>query len=246
MLKPVTASFVPAAVALFMAFGSPAEANTFVKFYTGTTGYAGNYSGSGTVYNDTKSLSTACPSTGSCTSGGGDNIQTTLSFTSFGLTASANSTLKAWDDLSPNFGGMGVGSGSTGSDTDDNINGTNILTLTFTSTIDLIGVATLFDSGHGPFGNGSQLTGDFLLSVNGGTFQHITFANANDEKLNLTGKTFAFEEDGSWNPTFYVSALDYTATPLPAALPLFATGLGAMGLAGWRRKRKNAAALAAA
>jgi hypothetical protein len=27
-------------------------------------------------------------------------------------------------------------------------------------------------------------------------------------------------------------------TPLPAAVPLFATGLGAMGLLGWRRKRK--------
>jgi hypothetical protein len=27
-------------------------------------------------------------------------------------------------------------------------------------------------------------------------------------------------------------------TPLPAALPLFATGLGAFGLLGWRRKRK--------
>jgi hypothetical protein len=36
----------------------------------------------------------------------------------------------------------------------------------------------------------------------------------------------------------------YAATPLPAALPLFATGLGAMGLLGWRRKRK-AQALAA-
>jgi len=28
-------------------------------------------------------------------------------------------------------------------------------------------------------------------------------------------------------------------TPLPAALPLFVTGLGALGLLGWRRKRKN-------
>ena len=28
-------------------------------------------------------------------------------------------------------------------------------------------------------------------------------------------------------------------TPLPAALPLFATGLGALGLLGWRRKRKG-------
>jgi hypothetical protein len=31
------------------------------------------------------------------------------------------------------------------------------------------------------------------------------------------------------------------ATPLPAALPLFASGLGALGLLGWRRKRKASA-----
>lgn len=37
-----------------------------------------------------------------------------------------------------------------------------------------------------------------------------------------------------------------TATPLPAALPLFATALGGLGLLGWRRKRKASAALAAA
>jgi len=41
-------------------------------------------------------------------------------------------------------------------------------------------------------------------------------------------------------PTSLVS----DATPLPAALPLFATGLGALVLLGWRKKRK-AAALAA-
>ena len=34
-------------------------------------------------------------------------------------------------------------------------------------------------------------------------------------------------------------------TPLPAALPLVASGLSALGLFGWRRKRK-AAAIAAA
>jgi hypothetical protein len=33
-----------------------------------------------------------------------------------------------------------------------------------------------------------------------------------------------------------------TTVPLPAALPLFATGLGALGLLSWRRKRKVAAA----
>ncbi len=41
-----------------------------------------------------------------------------------------------------------------------------------------------------------------------------------------------------------VEANSLTTTPLPAALPLFATGLGAMGFFGWRRKRK-ATALAA-
>ena len=40
--------------------------------------------------------------------------------------------------------------------------------------------------------------------------------------------------------------VETATTPLPAALPLFVTGLGAMGLFGWRRKRKNAAAIAAA
>ncbi len=33
-----------------------------------------------------------------------------------------------------------------------------------------------------------------------------------------------------------------SATPLPAALPLFASGFGALGLLGWRRKRKVLAA----
>jgi hypothetical protein len=37
-----------------------------------------------------------------------------------------------------------------------------------------------------------------------------------------------------------------SGTPLPAALPLFASGLGALGLLGWRRKRKNASGIAAA
>lgn len=46
--------------------------------------------------------------------------------------------------------------------------------------------------------------------------------------------------------TFGDMAFAVVTTPLPATLPLFAGGLGALGLLGWRRKRKNAAALAAA
>jgi hypothetical protein len=40
---------------------------------------------------------------------------------------------------------------------------------------------------------------------------------------------------GSLTGTF---APEVAATPLPAALPLFATGIGGLGLLGWRRKRK--------
>jgi len=39
---------------------------------------------------------------------------------------------------------------------------------------------------------------------------------------------------GQWDVTI-------SATPLPGALPLFTVGLGALGLFGWRRKKKTAA-----
>ena len=39
---------------------------------------------------------------------------------------------------------------------------------------------------------------------------------------------------------------DVTEVPAPAALPLFASGLGALGLLGWRRKRKSTASILAA
>jgi len=40
----------------------------------------------------------------------------------------------------------------------------------------------------------------------------------------------------------FVGQVHNDCTPLPAALPLFAIGLGAMGLFGWRRKRKRGGA----
>jgi hypothetical protein len=44
------------------------------------------------------------------------------------------------------------------------------------------------------------------------------------------------------NTSVLLANIDVPSVPLPAALPLFATGLGALGLLGWRRKRKIAAA----
>ena len=39
----------------------------------------------------------------------------------------------------------------------------------------------------------------------------------------------------TFNMTFSLSGAE---VPIPAALPLFATGVGALGLLGWRRKRR--------
>jgi hypothetical protein len=44
------------------------------------------------------------------------------------------------------------------------------------------------------------------------------------------------------NVGFASAVTNFSAIPLPAALPLFASGLGALGLLGWRRKRKALAA----
>ena len=83
------------------------------------------------------------------------------------------------------------------------------------------------------------------------TFLSITVDNPNPNftgvadqfnALNNGNPDAGYPTAGHWTATFPT----ITATPLPAALPLFATGLGAMGLFGWRKKRKAAAALAAA
>ena len=58
------------------------------------------------------------------------------------------------------------------------------------------------------------------------------------------GVHFTSTLNGTWFLSNSVVPLDagisgtFSATPLPAALPLFATGLGALGVLGWRRKRK--------
>jgi hypothetical protein len=75
---------------------------------------------------------------------------------------------------------------------------------------------------------------DFLaLSINQGVLDIGGYiATLHITPMNLSGS-------GGSVP-FSLTA-DLVATPIPAALPLFASALGAMGLLGWRRKRKGAA-----
>jgi hypothetical protein len=77
------------------------------------------------------------------------------------------------------------------------------------------------------------LSGTLSLGFNGGVFQDVTPASGP-----------IVQNGGDLGTAFNQAAT--TTTPLPAALPLFGTGLGALGLFGWRRKRKNAAAPVAA
>lgn len=77
-----------------------------------------------------------------------------------------------------------------------------------------------------------------LVGFTGGTFDN-SLGTGNAYETLGSGSEVAYTLDGNITPAA-------ATTPLPTALPLFATGLGALGLLGWRRKRKNAAAMAAA
>jgi hypothetical protein len=58
---------------------------------------------------------------------------------------------------------------------------------------------------------------------------------------------YAFFDDGGngADADFDDMVVRISIVPLPATLPLFASGLGALGLLGWRKKRKTAALAAA-
>jgi hypothetical protein len=76
----------------------------------------------------------------------------------------------------------------------------------------------------------------------GGVRFDVGFASPGDQ-FNGYIDAFTIGINGS-NTTFDFEPA--AATPLPAALPLFATGASVMSLFGWRRKRKKAATLATA
>ena len=130
--------------------------------------------------------------------------------------------------------------------TADQIAGTDVLTLTFTSQVKLTGIATLYDDPHNPFGTGfsnKQSIIDNAASIviavqaDSNGYNNVSLDQANKNLLTLSGTTFSFMEATN-NPEFYISAIAFDTcggavscgpppTPLPAALPLFVSGLGA-------------------
>lgn len=78
-------------------------------------------------------------------------------------------------------------------------------------------------AGNGPHNPFLNQTATFTINI-----PSLTTASL------VTGATFSF---GTTEGAAEVPGVP-SGVPLPAALPLFASGLGALGLLGWRRKRK--------
>jgi hypothetical protein len=100
---------------------------------------------------------------------------------------------------------------------------------------------TYIDSGDSTLPTSTAAIPGTLLDTSGalttiGTMQATANGNTGTPGPYSITEEFKIIATGS---TLTNATIDLTATPLPAALPLFAGGLGLMGLFAGRRKRKN-------
>jgi hypothetical protein len=80
---------------------------------------------------------------------------------------------------------------------------------------------------------GYILINDSVLAQSTDTFSNTTIAG-----LGMKPGTYVWKWGNQAPDQSYTIDIIGAATPIPAALPLFASGLGGLGLFGWRRKRK--------
>jgi hypothetical protein len=112
-----------------------------------------------------------------------------------------------------------------------------------------------FFDGVNTLDKSNSLAFSFNITTNSGgdifmVFPGIVIATPNSEKQILLQAASDNAYDGSGGSFTLATSLtpgtwqrtDVSVVPVPAALPLLASGLGALGFIGWRRKRKAAAA----
>jgi hypothetical protein len=83
----------------------------------------------------------------------------------------------------------------------------------------------------------------FTLSATLATLETFNFGDINEVDLLVTVAGTPHSGYSGAGTQVALDNLTISAVPLPAALPLFATGLGTLGLLGWRRKRKAKGAI---
>lgn len=259
-----------------MAMSGSAGAD-ILKFFQGSGigpapgSYQGPFSGAGTVYRQIQGFTTTCSTTGGTCAG--DDVQNIIHYntnansgTALDATGLSTDLLpQAIDDYQPNFGGLGV---VTVVDSNDQINGTNMLHLQFAHAVTITGLATLFHPDHvdtdgsfGGIGLGQIQNGGYKFDFSeDGSFTDflggVSFLNANTiNTIAVSGANFYFRAiDG--NPDFYVSGLlyssvstgqqcanppcDVSAVPSPIAGAGFPGIVAAMvGLWGLNKRRRN-------
>jgi hypothetical protein len=123
------------------------------------------------------------------------------------------------------------------------------LTINFNTPVQAAGAQIQYDLVSGNYTaeilayNGSTLLGSFTengVSGDVGNNSNI-FLGIQDSTADITSIVFETFMVGSLTQQSVAInqlTIEAPATPLPATLPLFATGLGGLGLLGWRRKRK--------
>jgi len=119
----------------------------------------------------------------------------------------------------------------------DNTNSTiNSINITMTGGSPVAGPFTIFSGNNGGFWDFSNSAGDSLrLLINSNLAGYLGGPILNIRVDSFSGTII---NPVSWFPG--TGTLTVQATPIPAALPLFASGLGVIGLLGWRRKKKRA------
>ena len=89
---------------------------------------------------------------------------------------------------------------------------------------------------QGSFAGGGTVTQFLTLTSTWTTFALVGFTNLTNVDFSAV---YMGDNVNTIVPDPGFDNINVAETPLPAALPLFATGLGALGLFGWRRKRRQ-------
>jgi hypothetical protein len=159
---------------------------------------------------------------------------------SFSLASARANTVYDWTLSGASFNGSGTITLGTEETTS---NGGGYLATAMTGTINLVGVTSptnYFGSDNEVYPFATTVVDDFGLGVllADGDMVAIDPGGPYNVQYSVTSSTYQNED--------FTLSLPVTTTPLPAALPLFAGGLGLLGMLARRKKRKAEKALAAA